>query len=412
VYGLYITNSVSYYLLSPVGEAQPDIYSQSFPSLPGNPAGVQNWVNASFFSIISAARACDESALGRMPSYFLQNPEDITYRRTLAHYMNTFLAPVDRAIYVRTQSSSGEALYNSFRVSQRLNVGHWAVDVVFRPPDGRNNQMESQPFPVYAPASGVIVDAGYDGITGTDYFTGPYEAFPSWVTSACPAATSENGCNPTGSYLVQFYRKDESTWQLMVALRYDTDNSGTTDRTYNLNSTGEPPSGILDAENPDWTALVDRIRSGQLTRCSGDFGCSDGPGEQIVIWYEAGDGDSSADIETTFLHVVMSPADFALWKETCSMRPNGERTRIQAYTDGLNDPRCQVASQRLMGQVQLIGFTTGTHLHYQLALDSSDVDAPGDIFTRPYGIPSQPGEWVDPVISYDMHMPPGRGGRD
>lgn len=49
---------------------------------------------------------------------------------------------------------------------------------------------------------------------------------------------------------------------------------------------------------------------------------------------------------------------------------------------------------------------------YQMALDSSDSDAPGDLFTRPYDTPGQPGEWVDPVTSYDMHMPPGIGGCD
>lgn len=416
VYGLFITNGVSYFLLSPVGEVQPDVYSQMFPSLPGNPMAAQNWVNASFFTITSPARACDESALGRIPFYFLQHPEDVSYRRTLAHYMNTFLAPVNREIYLRTGAPDGVTgeqayLYNSFRVSQRPGIGHWALDVVFRPPDGRDNVIESQPFPVYAPADGVIVDTGYDGITGTDYFTGPYETFPSWITSACPAATSVKRCNPTGSYLVQFYQKDESNWQLLIALRYDTDNSETTDDNYVLNSTGLPPTGMLEVGR-DLTSLLDQVRAGSLTRCPDEYGCSDGPGQQIVIWYETDDGDSSADIETAFLHVNMNAADFATWKDICSMHPNGVRTRVQAYNDGLNDVRCQTASQQLLGEAQRIGFTTGTHLHYQMALDTIDADATGDMFTRPYGNSAQPGEWVDPVVSYDMHMPPDKGGRD
>lgn len=65
-----------------------------------------------------------------------------------------------------------------------------------------------------------------------------------------------------------------------------------------------------------------------------------------------------------------------------------------------------------LGKAQRIGWTTGTHLHYAVAVDrNTDMDN-NDMFAKPYSIPNDPGEWIDTILAIEMHMEPGKGGGD
>lgn len=194
---------------------------------------------------------------------------------------------------------------------------------------------------------------------------------------------------------------------LMIALSWMTDQDPDTGLTHVPNSTGKLPSGLIDPET------YEALKYSGLAFCRvGLYGCSEGPGQQIVIWYEANDGDTAADIEVAALHVLMADTQFEHWNKYCSGR--GDTNRIAIYSREIakptNEAICRVALGTDLGEASLIGYTTGTHLHYQVHLDDQGPDD-NDIFLRPYSS-TVPMEAVDPVVSYDMHMPPWIGGKD
>jgi hypothetical protein len=415
VYGL--NSDKTYYLISPVWQTpalwyqnQMDQIQPGF-TIPANTSHVQNWVNVSNFVVVSRhPRACDFSALGLLPEYFRTTPTDDRYAISLEFYMNTFLAPLNHTLYQNETNPDLGAYYGAFRVSQRPNDGHWAQDIVYRPPDGRAGT-SSTTFGVFAPAPGIVVDIGPDGITGSQEYRGPYASFPPFVLDVCPE--TEGYCEPTGTYLVQFYPEGDQ-WVLQVALSYETDGTdSTTGLNEVLNTTGAPPEGVL--VDKDQRAELDAA-SRRLQICPGIYGCSAGPGRLLVIWHEANDGDAQADIETAYLHVTVLPQLYATWHQNCRVITdvetrvvNWEQERINPNSPCLINPQPGNAVQ--LGYAEELGFTTGFHLHMHVAIDGNDIDD-NNVFNKPFAHPEQTGEWIDPALSIDMHMPPGEGGHD
>jgi hypothetical protein len=439
VYALSYNTSVRgshYYLITPVGRRQPQRYLQANAALPENPNYVQNWVEAVDFDIVSEnLRACDYSALGRIPSHFTNHPEDTQYADSLGYYMDVFYAPVDRDIYTRAEDDDfNTPVYAAFRASQRPHNTHWAMDIVYHPPDGRTN--DSSEFTVVAPANGVVVDAGPDSITGTVYYTGAYGSFPPWVieNSECARTRFEGNdaiqlCLPYSyvssgtsiqSYFVQFYPTDpnnlDGNWELMIATRADTDSGDeTTLDNEVLNRTGRVADGLLPPEPSFWEPL-----ESLPYRCNNPA-CNPMPGRQLVIWHEASDGDSSPDIETAYIHVASTDSDYELWHETCSAFPNvrGREDIWQAVYDQSNEPDtsnpCWITALDELGVTRMLGFTSGLHLHYAVAIDwngATDFPEDEDYFDKPIKQPENTGEWIDPALSIDLDIAPGEGGRD
>jgi len=75
--------------------------------------------------------------------------------------------------------------------------------------------------------------------------------------------------------------------------------------------------------------------------------------------------------------------------------------RIDIWSRENLDQDCVVHSQQFLGTIDMIGFTTAPHLHYEVFVDR-DTDEDGKhIFNRDI-------EAIDPVLSQDIHMLPKR----
>ena len=278
------------------------------------------------------------------------------------------------------------------------------------PPLNRGKFNYSTDVEVYAPYEGLVVEAGPDSLTGTEEFVGPYEAFPGWVKEACPQ-TNQGTCFPVpGSYFVWFYPLNTGEWKAMVALRHDTDASNSTGPDEAINSSGDVLSPV---DHVALDTFVQNVKPGGLEYvCPAQgggrrqFGCSEGPGRQLVIWHEANDGDLAPDIQTSYVHVDMNQYD--TWQSQCSVGQNYQQRR-EIWDALYNVPTspCWVRltpTRTHIGTARRIGFTGGVHLHYAVYVDRGDIDD-GDVFKRDL-------EEIDPSIAVDFHMHPGRGGSD
>jgi hypothetical protein len=127
-------------------------------------------------------------------------------------------------------------------------------------------------------------------------------------------------------------------------------------------STGYYPFGIIQRELQDLREEFDEI-------CVGEFGCIDGPGRQIVIWY-GGEGalQDQAMIQTVYYHVSVDELlQYQQLREICSASRNTTWNRVVE-----NHPDydvCRVEAHDFLGQALKIGFADAPHLHYEVYID-------------------------------------------
>jgi len=122
------------------------------------------------------------------------------------------------------------------------------------------------------------------------------------------------------------------------------------------------------------------------------------PGRQLIIWHNL-DTNNLPHLQTVYEHIDF-PEIYETWKNNCSVS-NSEMGRIDIWSRENLDQDCVVHSQQFLGTIDMIGFTTAPHLHYEVFVDR-DTDEDGKhIFNRDI-------EAIDPVLSQDIHMLPKR----
>jgi hypothetical protein len=310
----------------------------------------QEWIVASFVTPLPAnIRGCDRNALGRF-----YETVDASYWSVVGYYANNFVAPVDPTLYTND--------YASFRNSYYYDrVVHEGTDVAYRPPEGAGN---AQDFDVHIMASGVVVDASPDGITRS-------YRYEKVICPALGEPPSNIFAGRAGVFHFVFSTpcSDGSAGireQYYFAVMYDEDDNP------DNNSNEAPTVSYTFGLNSDQVNILKAGGFVLASGCQGEFGCVDGPGRRLIIWYNA-DGTNDPDIQTTYYHVNMNTSgNYTDWNNTCT-----NRTRADTWTKTIvnNDPNfnvCRVNVGIYIGRAELIGFTTGVHLHQEVLIDKNN----------------------------------------
>jgi hypothetical protein len=319
-------------------------------SYPGQP---QRWITSSLFQVAGSqyVYGCRPQSLGR----FQYAPDGSAYWRTAGYYANTFNAPVSFTTHN----------YEKFRNSQSYTGLHKGVDLVYGPPDGTGNP---QHFNVYAQQNGVIVDAGPSGITGRFVMNGfTYNPLP----------------NRLGTY----YDHDNGTLYFAVTWFYDSDP---------LNDTEETPTGSYRYDNPDFGVRdgsgigqqPPQIQTRELLDAGGVWsnsagcilepspqqgslqplppGCTGGPDRRVIIWYAENTAQGHPDLQIIYYHVaVNTTAQYPSWRTICS-QTNRSDTWLKTVNNILGYAVCRVTSTTYVGDARWIGWSSATHLHYEV----------------------------------------------
>jgi hypothetical protein len=333
-----------------------------------SPPGVmpQEWVDRSRFMPDSDhTRACQNYVLGRFKRD--TRPE---YWTAVGVYANTFRAPVSS-----TQYNAEYALFrNSYHFTPNPEAPHTGTDLVYGPPNGRGDATN---FDVYAQGNGVIVDAGPDGVTRAyqlerDYGTPeePVLAAPAnryarragvfYWTTPIPA----NSPNPYGfhvTYYVAMIGSEDDDPQNDVPER---PNSGAYSRGFGITAT---ELELLHQEG--FTQISER--------CNGEFGCIEGPGRQIVIWYEVADDEPSGpnrpEFQTIYYHIAVDELPrYVQLKSLCSADRNATWAAVIAGNPAYDICRITTAftpDGSALGRTRQIGFADVPHLHYEIYVD-------------------------------------------
>jgi len=388
----------------------------------------QQWVNVGSVTNVSInVRACDAGVLGVAREL---NGVEQSYLDSLWFYATNFLAPVNQTYYKNLDVASGvtdrfyniPVVYNAFKISQYFAYGgHDGLDLVYKPPIGNEREDQTRAMEVFVPYRGVVVEAGPDSLTYVSILKGPYDNLPSWVKQPCIEKDQDDPgdtCQPTGSYFFQINVEADNTVTVLIGLNYEQDpNQGT-----GVDNEGANNGYIIPTlDSNQYLQLVRSPGFVIVQGCDGDYGCSIGGGRQMVIWHSANDNDSTPDISTYYFHLMMDRYEF--WQDNCSIKSSDYATRLEIWNVAVNDPEqvCWVYPSTptdllsgYLGQSQQIGFSTGIHSHYGVAIDRDnntvDPDTNGDIFTTNGSATenSIPNEEIDPAIAIDIHMPPGK----
>lgn len=298
-----------------------------------------------------------DSVLGR----FKREGTRQAYWNAVGAYANTFQAPV--------QYTSDYAVYrNSYPY---IPGQHEGADLVYRFPDGAG---DSVPFEVHAQANGVIVDAGPDGITRAyqlekDYcgqttvpgnqYVGRSGVF-YWVTTI---GSEKCGTGITGMKEIYF---------IALTGKEDGDDE-VNDKDETPNNGVYPPSfGLLFNE---FLALQG---NGFVNVCTRNpvYGCVDGAGRQIIIWYDSVDDESGQpnrpEIQTVYYHVSVDELQqYQQLKTICSDNRNTTWTKTIIENDNAYNV-CRILTGSFLGWARMIGFSTAPHLHYEVYVDRAN----------------------------------------
>jgi hypothetical protein len=339
-------------------------------------------------------------------------------------YINSFHAPIYRNEYYDvSRDNEKDVIYPAFRISQAFSKNwHDGVDITFLPVDGLSNRA-SVPFPVYAPYSGWVIETGPDGTGGTQYFTGVYKNFPSWVKDACPLSTEP--CYPNGYFTWFTYNKpdpvptgqgtptvtpeplsvDTSVFTLMVAIPplWLIDNRNIDPKQVNTNAPS-PQNTITERE---YNTLFTLVSEQKLSiGCGEVFGCSEGPGRQLIIWYKV-DDDPLPDIATVFYHVGIELEQYNVWQANCSvLAVSQDPNRLAVWnTVASVGSICEISQGQYLGIAGPFGFTTGEHVHYGVFIDPDNLNTDVDNNNVFIESPNQTDD-IDPLTAIDFHMQP------
>jgi hypothetical protein len=311
----------------------------------------QEWTLRSLFaSNPPDARACQANVLGVFP-----RTSDPIRWSTIGFLVDNFHAPIDPALYNNE--------YHHFYLSDGYDHDdHSGLDIVYRPGSGAT----STEFSAYAPYDGVVVDAGPSGITRRDilqkFFPGP-EQPPN-------AYAGRSGVYYDADYEVRPEPEGEG-W----LVTYEFARTGFEDDDTNNNDSEEPhrgyyPFGLLRDE------YENLLQAGFQNLCSGDYGCTQGPDRQMVIWHSA-DSDPHPDIQTVYHHIEVVSENYEVWRTQCSN--GGQRRQTWDNATIAGNPSydtfgvCRVVSGvTQIGTARWIGYSTGTHLHFEVWVDRND----------------------------------------
>jgi hypothetical protein len=308
----------------------------------------QEWVNRGLFvSNPPNARACQDYALSRFhySTHASQYPQE--YWNAVGSYAHDFQAPISLTQYQNE--------YHLFRNSYPyINPGHEGTDVVYRP------NGNSVPFMVYSQHTGVIVDAGPDGITRTLRYSRAY-------------STNNVPSNQFAGALGVFYWTQEL-------------GNGNTQVTYFFAVTGEnDPDADKEAQRPSQDYYPFGLTQDEIDfklklsgfeadpGCNHNAGCSLGPGQRVIIWYNTLDDDSGAtlrpEVATVYYHVAVDQiANYSNINTYCSRRIR-EETWNGAMGGDPNYAICLIAGVQQLGEASHIGFADAPHLHYEVYVD-------------------------------------------
>jgi hypothetical protein len=322
----------------------------------------QQWVIRSLFTPNPLdARACKPNVLGRFNRDIRQ-----PYWTAVGFYANNFLAPISPTQFANE--------YGIFRNSVPYSRGgHTGVDLVYRPPDGMGNSIS---FEVHAQANGVVVDAGPDGITQAHQF----ERIYTGVTE--PPGNRFAG-RPGTFYWTEQLSADSWKVTYYVAMTGDRDDDPDNNGPERPNAGYNPdPFGITVTE---YRGLIQDNFSPVCTRAAG---CIDGPGRQIIIWYQVS-GSTQPVLQTIYYHISVDELpQYQQLRQVCSANRNTTWTNV-VIQNNANYNVCRVTTGNFLGHARLIGFATAPHLHYEIFVDRDN-----------NGQFERPAEREDPLMAF------------
>jgi hypothetical protein len=305
-----------------------------------------------------------------------------SYVSILDFYRNYFGSPVNAADRPNAVNST---LYQG--------RGHNGIDVTVHPGPGT----EAVPFTVVAPYDGVIMDAGPDGIAGTNKVEATFGSMdliqPRWVYecimaggygAGCPAGTwASASLNESGVRVLVMYARSvlDVYGRNPHYIRHD----GWDGRGFGLTNLGPVSVASLITGGYQW------LCGSELTQCNE-------PGRQVVIAYDINGLDTGCqnstdscypEIQAVFLHTqYQNPA----WNGICSGNLNG--AQLSTFRGSMQNEECRVTSGAIIGTAQDIGFSSAPHLHYSVYIDLNQ--------TGTFPPEDSLDESIDPLIARSM----------
>jgi hypothetical protein len=306
----------------------------------------QRWVTTSLFRVEPAyAYGCQPKALGKF-----RYTSDQEYWSIIGTYANGFAAPVSFTDYP----------YQTLRNTQYFIKGgqHTGIDLIYAPPNGLGTPLD---FTVRAQYDGVVVDAGPSGITGRF-------AIEGLTTHPFPGRA--------GTYY------DDGIFYFAVTWKNDWDEQ---------NDRLEKPASGYDFTDPDFgltaqdlefiTLLNGQLkRDGSCTQLAGWPslnpppplpGCVAGSDRQMIIWYDSDNNDGDkADIQTVYYHIQIDGSQYETWNTICTQLDRQD-TWVKVRSGIPQYAACNVAQGQPLGVAEWIGWSSDTHLHYEVFVDGN-----------------------------------------
>ena len=127
----------------------------------------------------------------------------------------------------------------------------------------------------------------------------------------------------------------------------------------------------------EYLSLLDPNIGGFTSVC-GVQGCAEGPGRQIVIWYDVandeGGGPNRPEIQTIYYHVAVNELPiYGQLRTLCSTSRNTTWEQV-VIAQNPNYEVCAIrtastTSGYFLGTARLLGFATAPHIHYEVYID-------------------------------------------